>query len=211
MSISGRRTPILFYTHSADQYCHRVRMVLREKRIIVREIQIDQVDVEDDLPENPTGEVPTLVDRDFVLFHSNVIMEYLDERYPHPPLLPIYPVARAKARLLIQRIQRDWAERVDIIVGKGYRQQQRERARKQLRESVIFYAYLLSDQKYFIDNDFTVVDCCAAPVLWRLDHLGIRLPERQTKSLRRYMNLVFSRGSFQHSLSEIEEEWHKLP
>jgi len=186
-------------------------MVLREKRIIVREIQIDQVDVEDDLPENPTGEVPTLVDRDFVLFHSNVIMEYLDERYPHPPLLPIYPVARAKARLLIQRIQRDWAERVDIIVGKGYRQQQRERARKQLRESVISYAYLLSDQKYFVDNDFTVVDCCAAPVLWRLDHLGIRLPERQTKSLRRYMNLVFSRGSFQRSLSEIEEEWHKLP
>ena len=212
MSISGRRTPIMFYSHSADQYSHRVRMVLQEKRIVVREIQIDQIDVEDDLPENPNGdEVPTLVDRDLVLFHSKVIMEYLDERYPHPPLLPIYPVARAEARLMMQRIQQNWAARVDVIVGKGHRQQQRERARKQLRESVISYAHMLNDQKYFVENEFTIVDCCAAPVLWRLDHLGIKLPERQTKSLRRYMNLVFSRPTFQSSLSEIEEEWHKLP
>lgn len=206
MSISGRRTPILFYTKSDDQYSHRVRFVLAEKKINVQEIPVDVINVDDSLPENPTGEVPTLVDRELILFHSIVIMEYLDERYPHPPLLPVYPLSRAEARLMIQRIQQDWSQRVDVLVGKGHRAPKRDRARKELRESIISYAHQLSDQKYLLNNDFSLVDCCAAPVLWRLDYLDISLPVRQTRILKRYMNEVFSLESFQNSLSELEEE-----
>lgn len=211
MSISGRRTPMVLFSNSSDQYSHRVRLVLREKRIAVKEIAVDLVNLDEDLiVANPTGEVPALVDRDLQLYHSIVIMEYLDERYPHPPLLPIYPVARAEARLMIHRIEREWALRVDVIAGKGIRSGKREQARNELRESIIAFAHHFSDQrKFFLNNEFTIVDCCVAPVLWRLDSLDISLPPQQTKNLRRYMNNVFARESFRTSLSEVEEEMRR--
>ena len=196
------------YTTSTDQYSHRVRMVLAEKRIIVNEQPLDTIRLDDEeiVEENPTGEIPTLVDRDLYLFHSAVIMEYLDERYPHPPLLPVYPVARAESRLMIHRIEKEWSDRVDILTGKGFRVAQRDRARSELRESIISYAHRFSDQKFMINNEFTIVDCCAAPVLWRLEMLDIKLPTRQTRNLRNYMNEIFARESFRISLSEAEEE-----
>lgn len=211
MSISGRRTPMVLFSNSSDQYSHRVRLVLREKRIAVKEIAVDLVNLDEDLIlANPTGEVPALVDRDLQLYHSMVIMEYLDERYPHPPLLPIYPVARAEARLMIHRIQQEWAVRLDVIAGKGIRSARKEKAKNDLRESIISFAHQFSDQrKFFLNNEFTIVDCCVVPVLWRLDSLDITLPPQQTKNLRRYMNNVFSRESVITSLSEVEEEMRK--
>lgn len=207
MSISGRRTPMVLYSTGTDQYSHRVRLVLAEKRILVDEHFMDRESLNHEaVQENPPDEIPTLVDRDLFLFHSLVIMEYLDERYPHPPLLPVYPVARAESRLMIHRIQKEWSERVDTLTGKGIRKTQRDRARTELRESIISFAHGVSEQRFLMSNDFTIVDCCAAPVLWRLEMLGIKLPTRQTRNLRRYMNTVFSRESFRASLSEEEEE-----
>ena len=202
---------MVLYSNSSDQYSHRVRLVLQEKRIAVKEIAVDLVNLDEDLiAANPTGEVPALVDRDLQLYHSIVIMEYLDERYPHPPLLPIYPVARAEARLMIHRIEREWAVRVDVIAGKGIRSGKREQARNELRESIIAFAHQFSDQrKFFLNNEFTIVDCCVAPVLWRLDSMDITLPPQQTKNLRRYMNNVFARESFRSSLSEVEDEMRR--
>ena len=207
MSISGRRTPMVLYSTGTDQYSHRVRLVLAEKRILVDEHLMDKEGLDDEqIVDNPPDEIPTLVDRDLFLFHSLVIMEYLDERYPHPPLLPVYPVARAESRLMIHRIQKEWSERVDVLTGRGIRKTQRDRAHTELRESIISFAHGLSEQKFLMGNDFSIVDCCAAPVLWRLEMLDIKLPSRQTRNLRRYMNTVFSRQSFRISLSEEEEE-----
>ena len=207
MSISGRRTPMVLYSTGTDQYSHRVRLVLAEKRILVDEHLVDKELLDDEtVEENPPDQIPTLIDRDLNLFHSMVIMEYLDERYPHPPLLPVYPVARAESRMMIHRIEKEWAHRVDLLTGKGVRKTQRDRARNELRASIIYFAHGLSDQKFLMNNDFTIVDCCAAPILWRLDMLDIKLPTRQTRNLRRYMNRVFSRESFRISLSEEEEE-----
>ena len=202
---------MVLYSNSSDQYSHRVRLVLQEKRIAVKEVAVDLVNLDEDLiAANPTGEIPALVDRDLQLYQSNVIMEYLDERYPHPPLLPIYPVARAEARLMIHRIEREWAGRVDVISGKGIRSGKREQARNDLRESIITFAHQFSDQrKFFLNNEFTIVDCCVAPVLWRLENMDITLPPQQTKNLRRYMNNVFARESFRNSLSEVEEEMRR--
>ena len=198
---------MVLYSTGSDQYSHRVRLVLAEKRIIVNEIKMDKEELgEVEVLEDPPDHLPTLVDRDLRLYHSMVIMEYLDERYPHPPMLPVFPVARAQARLMIYQIEKQWSERVDLITLPGVRKTKRERARDELRDSVISFAHGLTDQKYLMANDFTIVDCCAAPVLWRLEVLGVTLPTRQTRKLRRYMNTVFARESFRISLSEEEEE-----
>lgn len=207
MSISDNRIPMVLYSTGTDQYSHRVRLVLAEKRILVKDHPLDKATLDEEVIEdNPPDQIPTLIDRDLYLFHSMVIMEYLDERYPHPPLLPVYPRARAESRLMIHRIEKEWASRLDLLTGKGIRKTQRDRARTELRESIISFAHGLSDQRFLMSNDFTIVDCCAAPVLWRLDMLEITLPTRQTRNLRRYMNTVFSREAFRASLSEEEEE-----
>jgi RNA polymerase-associated protein len=150
--------------------------------------------------------VPTLLDRDLVLYESAVIMEYLDERFPHPPLLPVYPVARAQSRLLVHRIEKDWSGRVDLLMaGKG-RETVLTRARTELRESLVSVAPVFGERDYFMSEEFTLVDCCVAPILWRLAVLDIKLPERSTRSMQRYMQMIFERDSFRASLTEAEVE-----
>nr|MCS5566551.1 glutathione binding-like protein [Pseudomonadales bacterium] len=155
---------------------------------------------------NPYGTLPTLLDRDLVLYESTVIMEYLDERFPHPPLLPVYPVARAQCRLLMHRIEVDWSEKVDLLVlGKG-REAALEKARKELRESLVAIAPVFADRPFFMSDDFTLVDCFVAPILWRLNVLDLNLTNRQIKPIERYMKEVFEREAFRESLTESEEE-----
>jgi RNA polymerase-associated protein len=196
-----------FFSDPRDHYCHRVRMVLAEKGVTVDIVDVDPANKPDDLGEiNPYNTVPTLLDRDLVLYESTIIMEYLDERFPHPPLLPVYPVARAQSRLLIHRIEKDWSGRVDILMsGKG-RENVIEKARKELRESLISVAPVFGEKPYFMSEEFTLVDCCVVPILWRLPVLDIKLPERTTKSMQRYMQFMFERPSFRESLTEAELE-----
>ncbi len=198
------------FSDTRDQYSHRVRMVLAEKGVAVDIIDVDPNNKPEDLAEiNPYNSLPTLLDRDLVLYEANVIMEYLDERFPHPPLLPVYPVQRALSRLWITRVEREWSGRLDLLMaGKG-RETMLSKARKELRESIISIAPIFSEKPYFMNEDFSLVDCCVAPILWRLKEVDINLPERSTKPLQKYMQTMFERETFRLSLTETELEMHE--
>ncbi|MFV9682587.1 glutathione S-transferase N-terminal domain-containing protein [Pseudomonas sp. NY15367] len=201
MAVTNRLT---CYSDPADHYCHRVRLVLAEKGVSVEIIDVEQGRCPPKLAEvNPYGSVPTLVDRDLALYEASVVMEYLDERYPHPPLLPVYPVARANSRLLMHRIQRDWCVLVDRILDKRSKEAERHLARKELRESLTGVSPLFADKAFFLSEELSLVDCCLLPILWRLPLLGIELP-RPAKPLLDYMERQFAREAFQASLSAAE-------
>lgn len=192
------------YSDPADHYSHRVRIVLAEKGVSAEIIEVLPGQCPPSLAEvNPYASLPTLVDRDLALYEPSVVMEYLDERYPHPPLLPVYPVARANSRLLMHRIQRDWCALVDRILDGRTPESARVQARKELRESLTGVAALFADKPFFLSEEFSMVDCCLLPILWRLPQLGIELP-RQAKPLLDYMERLFARPAFQSSLTATE-------
>lgn len=194
------------YSDPADHYSHRVRIVLAEKGVSAEIISVEVGRHPPKLIEvNPYGSLPTLVDRDLALWESTVVMEYLDERYPHPPLLPVYPVARANSRLLIHRIQRDWCGLVDLILDSRSKEAVRVQARKELRESLTGVSPLFADKPFFLSEEQSLVDCCLLPILWRLPILGIELP-RPAKPLLDYMERQFAREAFQASLSGVERD-----
>lgn len=195
------------YSDARDHYSHRVRMVLAEKGVTIDIVDVDPANKPEDLAEvNPYNSLPTLLDRDLVLYEANVIMEYLDERFPHPPLLPVYPVQRALSRLWITRVEKEWSHRLDVLMlGKG-RETIITKARKELRESIISIAPIFAEKPFFMNEEFTLVDCCVAPILWRLEEVGISLPERSTRPLQKYMQMMFERDSFRASLTEAELE-----
>lgn len=194
------------YSDPADHYSHRVRIVLAEKGVSAEIINVEGGRLPPRLIEvNPYGSTPTLVDRDLALFESTVVMEYLDERYPHPPLLPVYPVARANSRLLIHRIQRDWCGLADLILDPRSKEAARVHARKELRESLTGVSALFADKPCFLSEEQSLVDCCLLPILWRLPIMGIELP-RPAKPLLDYMERQFARAPFKASLSAAERE-----
>ena len=193
------------FSDPQDHYSHRVRMVLCEKGVAVDVVDVDPTQRPEDLSEiNPYGTLPTLLDRELVLYKSTVIMEYLDERFPHPPLLPVYPVARAQCRLLMHRIELDWSKRVDVLLAGRGRETAMDKARKELRESLAAIAPVFADRPFFMNEDFTLVDCFVAPILWRLNALDLKMSARQLKPMQRYMNDMFERDTFQESLTEAE-------
>ena len=207
MSVVTKRSSMTLFSDARDHYSHRVRMVLAEKGVTVDIVDVDPSKKPEDLAEiNPYNSLPTLLDRDLVLYEANVIMEYLDERFPHPPLLPVYPVARALSRLWVHRIQNDWCQHLDILLaGKG-RETTLTKARKGLRESLIAVSPIFAEKPFFMSDEFTLVDCVVAPVLWRLDMIDIDLPDRQARPLRKYAERLFERDGFQASLTEQEQE-----
>ena len=202
-----RRSSMTLFSDPVCQYSHRVRIVLAEKGVTVDIEDTDSNSVTEEILEaNPYGTLPTLVDRDLALYESKVVMEYLDERFPHPPLLPVYPVARAESRLWVYRIERDWCSLIDHILADPDSEKAIE-SRKEFRESLITVASIFDELPYFMSEEFTLVDCCLAPMLWRLPQLGISLPStRQIKPLLDYMERLFERPSFQESLIDLERE-----
>ena len=198
---------LMFFSDSTSHYSHRVRIVLAEKGVTVDLIETDAAHPPAELSElNPYNSLPTLVDRELVLYESKVMMEYLDERFPHPPLLPVYPVARAESRLLIHRIEKDWCSLVDSILTTRS-DNVIKKATKELKDSVTGIAPIFAEKPFFMSEEFTLVDCCIAPILWRLPSLGVDIrSSKQTKPLLAYMDSLFNRESFQESLSEQERE-----
>ena len=207
MSLATKRSSMTLFSDPRDHYSHRVRMVLCEKGVSVDIVSVDPDYRPDELRQiNPYNTLPTLLDRDLVLYQNTVIMEYLDERFPHPPLLPVYPVARAQSKLLMHRIEKDWSSAVDLLMSGSGKGGLVDKTRNELRESIAGIAPIFDDRKFFMNEEFSLVDCCVAPILWRLPAIDISLPERQTKSMQRYMNDMFSREAFIDSLTESELE-----
>lgn len=200
---SNRRSVMTIYSDPRSPDSHRVRMVLAEKGITVEILDADPSDPGEEVLElNSYGSLPTLVDRDLVLYESRIIMEYLDERFPHPPLLPVDPVHRAHARLFLHRVDEDWFRPMQAIIANG---DPDGGARKRLRESLITTAPVFGAHPYFMSEELTLVDCSIAPVLWRLPMMGIKLPQ-QSKAIVEYAARVFKRKSFRDSLTELEQE-----
>lgn len=193
------------YTSSNSLDCHRVRFVLAEKGINVEIIDLDEdASARDDLAElNPYNEAPTLVDRDLVLYSAGVICEYLDERYPHPPLMPVDPVSRARLRLVRYRIMRDWHTQARIIETGTPKKV--EAARKHLRESLTASNELFTLAPFMMNEELSLVDCTLAPLLWRLPVYGVSL-NKQAKDIQAYAERMFDRESFQNSLTEAERD-----
>lgn len=202
---ASKRSVMTLYSGAFDPYSHRVRLVLAEKGVNVDVIDVNPAETPADLLQlNPYGTFPTMVDRDLVLYEPNIIIEYLDERFPHPPLLPVYPVARAKSRQMMFRIERDWYSLLQQIENGG-NEREAKVARKQLQDSLVSLAPLFAGKPYFLSDEFTLVDCCIAPLLWRLPKLGIELPAA-AKAITSYADRLFKRPTFKASLSEAELE-----
>lgn len=202
MAIVAKRTIMSLYSDMDDVYSHQVRIVLAEKGVNA-EIIISRRDEPsaDLMTVNPYGTIPTLIDRELVLYEARIIMEYLDERFPHPPLLPVYPVARAEARKMMHRIEQDWYRLLlDIKLNT-----QAQEAREHLMESLVSLEPIFSDKLYFLSDEFSLLDCSLAPLLWRLPQMGIEIPAT-AKGLTAYMQRIFKRDSFQVSLTDAERQ-----
>jgi len=202
-----KRSSMTYFSDARDHYSHRVRIVLAEKGVSVDIVDVDPKNIPEELSEiNPYNSLPTLVDRELVLYESKVMMEYLDERFPHPPLLPVYPVTRAQSRLWMYRIEKDWCPLVDTIIN-GKSKDAADKARKELLESIAPIAPIFQEMPFFMSEEFTIVDCCLAPILWRLDAMEVKLPNtKQVQPLLSYMERLFKRDSFLRSLTELEKE-----
>jgi len=179
---------------------------LNEKEIECQVIYTDPLDTCEELAEiNPYNETPTLLDRDLVLYDSFIINEYLDERLPHPPLMPVDPVSRAKLRLMIKRIDRDWLGRLKDIDDPD----KKDEIRKEIYDGLISISPIFTEQPYLLGEDYSMVDVFIAPMLWRLPYYDIRLP-KQAKVVEEYAQRLFERESFQSSLSEVERDMRLL-
>lgn len=203
--IANRRSVMTLFSKPTCIHSHRTRLVLAEKNINIEVASVDGPDLPEDLMDlNPYHTVPTLVDRDLVLYDSRVIIEYIDERFPHPPLMPVDPVTRAKFRLALFRIEMDWYQLAEQFDAEGDRKLP-AKSKKMLRESILASVELFAAMRYFLSEDFSLVDCTIAPILWRLPVYGIDLGS-QAEPIEIYMKRVFERPSFQVSLTELEQE-----
>jgi len=202
--IANRKSVMTLFSGRTDIYSHRVRIVLAEKGINVEYHYINNDNKPEDLIDlNPYNTVPTLVDRELVLFDSQIIMEYLDERFPHPPLMPVDPVSRARSRQMLYRIQRDWYGMVDTLSGDN--DSGKAEARKALRDALTTVAPIFEQKLFFMSDEFSIIDCAIAPILWRLPSFDIELPS-QAKAVTDYSDRLFERETLQATLSETELE-----
>ena len=204
-SVANRRSMMGLYSGNTCIRSHQVRIVLAEKGILTEINNVEGSVVPEDLMAlKPYVNLPTLIDRELILYDSRVIVEYLDERYPHPPLMPVSPVDRAKLRLGLATLERDIVEHavaLDLVLGT----RSENAHRKKLKSLLVSSADLFGIQQFFLSDDFTIVDCVIAPILWRLDLFGIELSD-EYKLIKAYMERIFSRKAFRESMTEDEEE-----
>lgn len=202
--VANRRSVMLVFSGDIDVYSHRIRLVMQEKGVNAEVVSIAPGEQSEDLIElNPYNSVPTLVDRDLVLYDSQVVMEYLDERFPHPPLMPVDPVSRATNRLMRYRIDQDLYSHLDAIENGP--EKLATKARKEIRDNLTVISPIFEQMPYFMSTDYTLIDCALAPLLWRLDTLAIKLP-KQAAPLIEYSERLFARDAFKQSLTELERE-----
>lgn len=202
MALSQRSRAVLTLFSARDcVHCHRIRLLLSAKGVTYDHVVVDLDDPPDDLVElNPYNSVPTLVDRDLVLYDTSVISEYLDERYPHPPLMPVDPLSRARLRLAMVRLENDWLTLVDRIEEGG---KPAEAARKALKDDLTSNAPAFQASKFFLSPEFSLADCAFAPLIWRFESLGIQLP-KEAQAIIAYGERIFHSQTFERSMTPEE-------
>lgn len=206
-NLNTRKTVMTLFSSPTCAMSHCARLVLQEKAVTADIEYYDLSEPPEDLLElNPTGASPTLIERDLVLYDSRIIMEYLDERFPHPPLHQMDPVSRANARMLIKRIDQDWYQLLDEILNSG--EKKSARAKKMLKESLLASVPVFAARPYFMSDEYSLIDCALAPLLWRLPSLGIDFPT-QGEPIKTYAARLFDRDAFRASLSPAEEDMAK--
>jgi len=206
-SVANRRSLMVLYSDSVSPIGHAVRIVLAEKDV---NVEINYIN-DDNRPEelndlNPYGAILTLIDRDLVLYDAHIIMEYLDERFPHPPLMPVDPVNRARNRQLRYRVMRDLYTSIDDLESDN--EIAAANAKKVLRDHLTSIAPAFSQMPYFMSEEYSLIDCCVGPLMWRLAEYSIKLP-MSAKPLQEYAERLFEREAFQTSLSDIEKEYNE--
>jgi RNA polymerase-associated protein len=209
-NIAARKSVMILYSSPNCAMSHCARLVLQEKGITA---DIEYYDTENPpkelLKENPSGVSPTLIERDLVLYESRIIMEYLDERFPHPPLHQMDPVSRANARMLIKKIDQEWYQLLHDVLYTG--EKKSAKAKKMLRESLLSSAPIFAARPYFMTDEFSLIDCVVTPLLWRMPSVGIDLSSAQDDVINKYAQRMFNRPAFRRSLSEVEKDMAELP
>jgi RNA polymerase-associated protein len=208
VTLAARKHIMTLYAGTTDPHSHRTRIVLYEKDVECQVVDVDVRKKPRELGElNPYNTVPTMIDRDLVLYDSHIINEYLDERLPHPPLMPVDPVSRAKARLMLMRIERDWYSVLADMLGNDKKRAQN--TRNKLRDELTVISPTFKDHQFVLGpvgmDEFSLVDCSLAPILWRLPLYQIELP-RQAKPILEYAERLFARKAFRLSLTDAERE-----
>ena len=208
MTSLSNRTSMALFSDPLDHYSQRVRIVMCEKGVTSEIIDTDSKDLDDEILEvSPYAELPVLVDRDVCLYDSVILMEYLDERFPHPPLLPVYPVARAQTRLILHRFEADWCEPMDIIEDVASTKNEKNKNKKIIEKNLTNSLSLFNNQNFFRSDDLTVLDTVIMPILFRLPYFGIKIPSSNSaKALNEYIERMRDYKSFSESISESEKE-----
>ncbi|MEJ2552665.1 MAG: glutathione S-transferase N-terminal domain-containing protein [Gammaproteobacteria bacterium] len=207
--LAGRRPVMTLFSNAACPQSHRVRLVLAEKGISVDVVEVGDGTFTEDLVElNPYGSVPTLVDRDLVLYNTQIIMEYLEDRYPHPPLMPVDPVARARVKLYIYRMERDWYSLLEpFVTGEDEKAAQ---VRNVIRDGLTVIAPIFEQKPFFMSDELTLADYTLLPLLWRLPSYNIELPA-SAQAVLDYAERLFARAPFKRSMSAAERELRPSP
>ena len=208
MSLLNNRSNMVLFQNEMGHRSQKIRMVLSEKGIACDFESLNPDNLPTEILEvNPAGSLPLLIDRELSLYHSGLIVEYLDERFPHPPLLPVYPVARAQTRLILHRIEADWCEPMDIIEEESASKNEKTKNKKILEKNLSNSLSLFNNQNFFRSDELTVLDTVIMPILFRLSFYGIKLPSNKAaKPLNEYLERMREHKSFADSISESEKE-----
>ena len=198
---------MILYSGTACPFSQRCRIVLFEKGMDFEIKDVDLHEKPDDIAAmNPYNRVPILVERDLTLYESNIINEYIDERFPHPQLMPADPVMRARARLFLHNFEHDLFSHIqDLEHGTP---KMAEKARAIVRDNLTQIAPIFAKQKFMLGDDYSMLDVAIAPLLWRLDHYGIQLPKQATPLLK-YAERLFARPAFIEALTPVEKAMRK--
>ncbi len=195
------------YSGTTDPFSQRCRFVLFEKGMDFQVIDVDVFNKPEDLAVmNPYNKVPVLVERDLILFEANIINEYIDERFPHPQLMPADPVMRARARLFLHRFEQELFSNIPALesgVAKTV-----EKARQAVRANLTQIAPVFTKQKFMLGDEFSMLDVAIAPLLWRLDHYGIKL-DKEAAPLMKYAERLFSRPAYIEAMTPSEKAMRK--
>ena len=204
-SLLDRQFTLKLYSAPSCPQCHRVRFLLAEKELDYETIIVDGNNKPSELADlNPYNSVPTLVDRDITVYEPRIILEYIDERYPHPPMIPPDPISRANFRMAMYHLEHDWYNQVKKLSSPSRRIA--NTAKNAMQEMLIANADTFKANRFFWDEEFSILDCSIAPILWRLSSLNVDLPKKNSSPIRQYAKRVFERPAFRKSLTEVEAE-----